>query len=104
MRQAIEDERTSSDRRSAYQASRAFHLALVRASQNEHLIRAAGALWVPGVAEAIYEKQAEADDLIETDVAEHRRILDAVAAGDPELAEALARRHIRDAHARVLET
>jgi DNA-binding GntR family transcriptional regulator len=103
MRQAIEAERTSVDRRSAYQASRAFHLALVRASENDHLIRAAVSLWVPGVAEAIYERQAEAADLIETDVVEHQRILDAVESGDPELAEALARRHIRDAHTRVLE-
>jgi DNA-binding GntR family transcriptional regulator len=103
MRRAIEDERTSTDRRPAYLASRSFHLALVRASENEHLIRAAGALWVPGVAEAIYEKQAEAGDLIETDVVEHQRILDAVEAGDPELAEALARQHISDAHRKVLD-
>lgn len=103
MRQAIDDERTSRDRRSAYLASRAFHLALVRASENEHLIRSAEALWVPGVAEAIYEKQAGAADLVETDVVEHERIAAAVEAGDTDLAEALARGHIRAAHARVLE-
>lgn len=103
MRQAIEDERVSDDRRSAYLASRAFHLALVRASENEHLIRAAEALWVPGVPEAIYEKQAGAADLIETDVVEHERIAAAVEAGDTDLAEALARGHIRAAHARFLD-
>jgi DNA-binding GntR family transcriptional regulator len=58
---------------------------------------------VPGVAEAIYEKQAGAADLIETDVVEHERIVDAVEAGDTDLAEGLARQHIRAAHARVLD-
>jgi DNA-binding GntR family transcriptional regulator len=103
MRRAIEHERESRDRRSAYQASRAFHLALVRASENEHLIRAAEALWMPGIGQAIYEKQAVASDLIDTDVVEHERIAAAVEAGDTDLAEALARHHIRSAHARVLD-
>ncbi len=103
MRLAIDAERDSPDRQSAYSASRAFHLALVRASENEHLIRAAEALWVPGVAQAVYERQADESDLIETDVVEHERIAAAVEGGDPDLAEALARHHIRAAHSRVLD-
>ena len=103
MRRAIDAERTSQDWISAYDASRSFHLALVRASENDHLIRMAEALWVPGIAQAIYELQAGTDThLIETDVVEHERIVAAIEAGDVELAEALARHHIAAAHARVL--
>jgi DNA-binding GntR family transcriptional regulator len=103
MREAIAAERASTGWISAYHASRAFHLALVRASENDHLIRMAEALWVPGIAQAIYELQAgAADDLIDTDVAEHERIVAAIEAGDVELAEALAQHHITSAHARIL--
>jgi DNA-binding GntR family transcriptional regulator len=103
MRAAIAAERNSSDRASAYAASRAFHLALVRASENEHLIRMAEGLWVPGIAQAIYERQAEAGDLISTDLAEHEQIVRAIEAGEAELAGDLARRHIAGAHARILD-
>jgi DNA-binding GntR family transcriptional regulator len=103
MREAIDAERRSVDRAGAYNASRAFHLALVRASENEHLMRMAEALWVPGIAQGIFERQAADADLVSTDLAEHERIVRAVESGDGELAEALARRHIAGAHARILD-
>ena len=103
MWEAIDAERESAGRASSYSASRTFHLALVRASENEHLIRMAEGLWVPGIAQAIFEKQADAGDLITTDLAEHEGIVRAIEAGDVELAGVLARRHIAAAHALLLE-
>lgn len=99
MREAIDAEREAPDAQSAYRASRAFHLALVRACGNEHLIRSAEALWVLGVAQAIYERQAGTHDLIETDVDEHRAIARAIEDGEAALAERLVRRHIERARA-----
>ena len=99
---AVESQRSSSDQLASYVGSRAFHLALVRASGNEFLARFAEALWVPGFAQAIYEKQLERPELLSTDLAEHERILLAVEAGDADLAEALTRQHIHSALVRML--
>jgi DNA-binding GntR family transcriptional regulator len=101
MRAAIEDEREAGDPTAAYRASRAFHLALVRACGNEHVLRAAEALWLLAVAQAIYERQAGAADLVDTDVLEHEEIAGAVEAGEAERAETLVRRHIQRARARL---
>ncbi len=102
LRGAVDAQRESADQLSSYAASRAFHLALVRASENEYLIRLAETLWVPGLAQAIYGKQVERPELLAADLAEHERIARAVEAGDVELAEALTRQHIHSALARTL--
>jgi DNA-binding GntR family transcriptional regulator len=104
LRAAVETQRASADQLSSYAASRAFHLALVRASGNDYLIRLAETLWVPGLAQAIYEKQIERPELLAADLAEHERVATAVEAGDVELAEVLTRQHIQSALARMLET
>lgn len=94
MREAIADQRRRQRSHGAYAASRAFHLALVRATGNAYLIRFAETLWVPGLAEAIYERQAAYPDALRNDVPEHLAILEAVEAGDAERAAALTRAHI----------
>lgn len=104
LRRAVEAQRAATDQLASYAASRAFHLALVRASGNDYLIRLAETLWVPGLAQAIYERQIEQPQLLVNDLAEHERIAGAVAAGDVELAEALTRQHINAALARMLGT
>jgi DNA-binding GntR family transcriptional regulator len=98
LRAAIADQRSSPGTREAYAASRAFHLALVQASGNEYLVRLAEALWVPGLAQAIYELQAaQLSGRLDADLAEHERIADAIESGDPDLAETLVRAHIQAA-------
>jgi DNA-binding GntR family transcriptional regulator len=98
LRGAIASQRASTTTREAYAASRAFHLALVRSSENEYLVRLAEGLWVPGLAQAIYELQApKLTDRLDTDMTEHARIADAVESGDASLAEALTRHHIESA-------
>lgn len=104
LRAAVEAQRTSADQLASYSASRAFHLALVRASGNEYLVRLAETLWVPGLAQAIYDRQVERPELLASDLAEHERIAAAVEDGDLELAEVLTRRHIESALARMLDT
>jgi DNA-binding GntR family transcriptional regulator len=102
MRLALRAQRAGGETRDAYAASRAFHLALARASGNDYLVRLAESLWHPGLAEAIFEKQAQRPWSLHGDVEEHEQILAAVEAGDGELAEALTRSHIRSALERLL--
>jgi DNA-binding GntR family transcriptional regulator len=103
MREAIEAERRSADTAAAFNASRDFHLGLVAASGNDHLLRLAEALWVSHLGLPIFERQAEESGRVESDVSDHQRILDAVEGGDPDLAEALTRRHIASALDAVLQ-
>jgi DNA-binding GntR family transcriptional regulator len=102
LRAAIAAQLTSTDTRSAYGASRAFHLALAQAAGNDYLVRLAEALWMPGLAQAIYERQVEHSEHLITDVDEHQRILAAIELGDADLAERLTREHIRAALEQLL--
>jgi DNA-binding GntR family transcriptional regulator len=102
MRAAIQSQRRSDGGGVALAASRSFHLALVRASGNEYVARLGEALWVPGIAQAIYERQSGSAEQALADAAEHEGIADAVEAGDAELAERLTREHIAAALARML--
>ncbi len=102
MRAAAEAGRAPDGDRGGLAASRDFHLALIRASGNEYLVRLGEALWVPGIAELIYERQAAGPVQVLADADDHARIADAIAAGDADLAEALVRQHIRRALSRLL--
>jgi DNA-binding GntR family transcriptional regulator len=103
LRKAVELQRRRNDPTSAYEASRAFHLALVRASGNAYLARLADALWSPGLAQPIYARQRERPGALTDDLAEHDAILQAVEGGRASEAERLTRRHIESALARLLE-
>jgi DNA-binding GntR family transcriptional regulator len=102
MHAAIADQRRRRRSRDAYAASRAFHLALVHAAGNEYLARFAETLWVPGLAEAIYERQAANPDALRHDVPEHAAIVEAIEAGDEDRAAELTRAHIASALATLL--
>lgn len=93
MAEAIAAQR-SGDADGGFAANRAFHLALVRSAGNPHLDRFAESVWVQTVGTVIYAAQT-------TDAAQaaayadaHEAILDAITAGDAELAERLTREHI----------
>jgi DNA-binding GntR family transcriptional regulator len=96
MRRAIDRQRrVSADSDAGFAANRDFHLALVAASGNPHLMRFAETLWASRIGAPIYQAQAAdaaADSAAWAD--EHERIADAVAAGDAGLAEHLARTHV----------
>src|SRR5438093_6488072 len=46
MDQAIRDEETATEAEAAHDASRAFHLAVARATQNDEFVRALESLWI----------------------------------------------------------
>jgi DNA-binding GntR family transcriptional regulator len=82
------------DGRDTYDANRDFHLGLVAASANPHLLRFAETLWVARIARRIYAAQAIDPRRVLYWADDHDRIVDAVAAGDGNLAALLTREHI----------
>lgn len=95
MREAIEAQRRSSrESVESYEANRDFHLALVRATGNPHLIRFAELLWAPRIGLPIYEMQADDPRHVRRWADEHELIADAVASGDPDMAERVTREHL----------
>jgi DNA-binding GntR family transcriptional regulator len=78
----------------SYDANRDFHLELVAASANPHLLRFAETLWVARIARRIYAAQAIDSRRVLYWADDHDRIVDAVAAGDGNLAALLTREHI----------
>jgi DNA-binding GntR family transcriptional regulator len=78
----------------SYEVNRAFHIALVAASGNPHLIRFAEMLWVPRIGVPIYEMQADDHSQVLVWADEHERITDAVEAGDGDLAGRLTHEHV----------
>jgi DNA-binding GntR family transcriptional regulator len=104
MRAAIADHRRSGgDASTAFAGNRAFHLALLRGSGNAFLQRFGESLWVSRLGMTIYQQQQESSELIALDADEHEQILDAVAAGDGDLAEELCRAHIARARELLFE-
>ena len=93
MAEAIAAQR-SGDADGGFAANRAFHLALVRSAGNPHLDRFAESVWVQTVGTVIYAAQTTDAAQAATYADAHEAILDAIAAGDAELAERLTREHI----------
>ncbi len=95
MRTAIDAQRATRSVEDGFERNRDFHLALVAASGNEHLLRFAEAVWVRGVGSAIYRTQVHDDLALVAGFAdEHAAILAAVEAGDAGRAERLTYEHI----------
>jgi GntR family transcriptional repressor for pyruvate dehydrogenase complex len=72
----------------------AFHVAIAEASENPPLVlarTALGEVLVPTVAQFVNDERAT-----EAATAFHERLYDQIAAGDPELAAVIARRHVED--------
>lgn len=77
-----------------FEASRAFHRALVAAAGNRHLSRFVDELWGGRIAPYFYGRQAVAPDRRQRDREEHAEIARLVAAGDADAAERAADAHI----------
>jgi GntR family transcriptional repressor for pyruvate dehydrogenase complex len=93
MAEAIAAQR-SGDVDGGFAANRAFHLALVRSAGNPHLDRFAESVWVQTVGTVIYAAQTTDATQVTAYADAHQAILDAITAGDAELAERLTREHI----------
>jgi DNA-binding GntR family transcriptional regulator len=94
MRAAIERQRAGGDPATSLDANREFHVALVTASGNPHLIHLAELLWVARISVAIYTAQAAQVGGTGAWSDEHEAILAAMTAGDAAKAERLTREHI----------
>ncbi|MSO41208.1 MAG: GntR family transcriptional regulator [Solirubrobacterales bacterium] len=94
---AIEREATTSDPAGAHDASREFHIQLAKATRNAELERALESLWIVEVGRRLLARRATVQDWQTGDVEEHRHLLAAVEAQEPERAAALMAKHVQDA-------
>jgi DNA-binding GntR family transcriptional regulator len=97
LRAAIASEREATTSGIAHDASRAFHLALAAATQNEQLWRVIDGLWIADVGRRLLARRYATPDWQAEDAREHEEILAAVEARDGDRAEQLMRRHDEDA-------
>lgn len=97
MGDAIEDERAARTAADAHDASRAFHLALARATHNEALVRTFDSLWIADVGRRLLARRFAAPTWKRDDISEHRRVLMAIERGDAARAETLMRAHVESA-------
>lgn len=81
----------------AHDASRDFHLALVRATQNEELVRVLESLWLVEVGRRLLSRRTAVSDWQAEDIEEHRAIAAAVAEGRSEDARCLTEKHVSGA-------
>ena len=80
--------------RIAHDMSREFHIRLARTTQNEQFVRMLDSLWSLDVGRQLLARRSAAPGWQEEDAAEHRSILEAVAAGDGDLAATRMERHL----------
>src|SRR6476619_5437102 len=96
MRGAIAAQRAAGgDPSGSYAINRGFHLALVSGAGTAYLSRFAEMLWAPQLGVLIYAMQADDPVQVLSWADEHEQIVNAVEAGDADLAERLAREHVR---------
>jgi DNA-binding GntR family transcriptional regulator len=97
LREAIAEERAATTSAAAHDASRAFHLALAEATQNEQLSRLIDGLWIADVGRRLLARRYATPAWQGDDAHEHEKVLAAVEAGDADRAEALMGRHDEEA-------
>jgi DNA-binding GntR family transcriptional regulator len=101
MRGAIAEQRRSRSPRTTYKAIRKFHLAVVGAAGNQHLVRFAESLWSGRIGLHVYLRQLS-PELLARDVEEHEAILATLERGGGAEAEQLVRAHIAESLDRLL--
>jgi DNA-binding GntR family transcriptional regulator len=79
---------------SSFALNREFHLALVAASGNAHLLQFSELLWLSRIGVPIFARQARDRSQMLAWADDHEAIADAIAAGNPGRAERLTREHI----------
>ncbi|MCS7051412.1 MAG: GntR family transcriptional regulator [Thermomicrobium sp.] len=77
-------------------ANRDFHVAVVAAAQNEHLLRCARLLWNLQLAAPIFRQQYRSVERVLAWADEHEAIFRAIVRGEREAAERLSREHLLD--------
>jgi DNA-binding GntR family transcriptional regulator len=94
---ALDAERSARSAADAHDASRAFHRAIACATQNAAFVRIFDSLWVADVGRRLLARRFTAPTWKDEDVAEHKRLLAAIAKQDADRAERLMRSHVESA-------
>jgi DNA-binding GntR family transcriptional regulator len=102
LRAAIGEQQRARTPRTTYKAIRKYHLTIVEAAGNPHLVRFAETLWSGRIGLHVYLRQLS-PDMLAGDVEEHEQILAAIERRDGPEAERLARDHIAHSLDRLLE-
>lgn len=95
LRETVSRQRAAaSDVTASFEVNREFHLALVAASGNAHLLRFANLLWLSRIGVPIFARQARERAHVLVWADDHEAITNAVVAGNGARAERLTRAHI----------
>ena len=100
MRTQLRRQREAESVSDSFEANRAFHLAIVSAARNQHLFRVAQSVW--GGREGVRAYELMRPAVAECDLAEHAELLAAIAAGEADAAERVAREHVARAMRELL--
>lgn len=97
MRATIEAEAAARTSDEVHDASRAFHVAVADATQNQAFTKLLDSLWIADVGRRLLAQRSRAPRWQDRDVEEHRGILLALEAGDSETAARLMSAHVESA-------
>lgn len=97
LRRSVDEERAARTAGTAHDASRAFHLAVAKATGNDAFLRLIDSLWIADVGRRLLARRRTQPDWQEDDVAEHAELLAAIEAGDGNRAETVMREHVAGA-------
>jgi DNA-binding GntR family transcriptional regulator len=97
LRRCIARESRARNATAAHDASRDFHVALARATQNDELVRTLESLWIVEVGRRLLSRRSATQDRVAPDIADHEAIAAAVERGDGEGAATLMSAHIGSA-------
>jgi DNA-binding GntR family transcriptional regulator len=94
LEQIVQAQLDADTSRLAHDMSREFHIRLARTSRNEQFVRVLESLWSPDIGRQLLARRSATPGWQEEDAAEHRSILQAVAAGDPDRAATRMEQHV----------
>ena len=97
LRRSVDDERSARTAAGAHDASRAFHLAVAKATGNDSFLRLIDSLWIADVGRRLLARRRTQPDWQDADVAEHAELLATFEAGDGDRAESIMREHVASA-------
>jgi DNA-binding GntR family transcriptional regulator len=97
MRGAIEAERSARSSDDAHDASRAFHMAVASATQNDAFVRLLDGLWIADVGRRLLAQRQRVSTWRSDDVFEHEQIVAALERRDGRRAARLMREHVESA-------
>jgi DNA-binding GntR family transcriptional regulator len=97
MRATIEAEAAAHTSDEVHDASRAFHVAIAAAADNQVFTRLLDGLWIADIGRRLLAQRRRTEDWQDHDVEEHRAIVEAIAAGDSDRAAELMRAHVESA-------